>query len=78
MNAEYRSHREWMIRSYSLVFGAATLRIWLPLLITSYRGDFLPAYRIVAWVSWVPNILFAEWYVRRGRGRVVEFGGRAV
>ncbi|HUQ80646.1 MAG TPA: DUF2306 domain-containing protein [Gemmatimonadaceae bacterium] len=61
-----RQHREWMLRSYSLIFAAVTLRIWLPLLIIAYQGQFLPAYRWVAWVSWVPNVLFVEWIIRRG------------
>jgi uncharacterized membrane protein len=64
------AHREWMIRSYALIFGAVTLRILLPLLIIAYQGDFDPAYRWVAWLSWVPNALWAEWYVRRMRGRL--------
>lgn len=59
-------HREWMLRSYSLIFGAVTLRIWLPLLIIAHQGEFDPAYRWVAWLSWVPNILWAEWRIRRG------------
>src|SRR5690349_19290691 len=58
-----RQHREWMLRSYALIFAAVTLRIWLPLLIMAYGGQFLPAYRWVAWVSWVPNALFAEWTI---------------
>ena len=61
-----RQHREWMARSYALIFGAVTLRIWLPLLIIAYGGQFLPAYRWVAWLSWVPNVLFVEWTIRRG------------
>ena len=28
-------------------------------------GDFLAAYRLVAWLSWVPNLAWAEWWVRR-------------
>lgn len=59
-------HREWMLRSYVLIFGAVTLRLWLPLLIVAYRGDFIAAYRWVAWLSWVPNIFWAEWIIRRG------------
>ncbi len=62
------AHREWMIRSFALVFGAVTLRIELPLLIVGFQGDFAPAYAIVSWLSWVPNILLAEWYVRHARG----------
>ena len=65
---DFVTHREWMLRSYSLIFGAVTLRIWLPILIASF-GDFDPAYAIVAWISWVPNIMWAEWYVRRSRVR---------
>ena len=61
-----RQHREWIARSYALIFGAVTLRIWLPLLIMAYGGQFLPAYRWVAWISWVPNVLLVEWMIRRG------------
>jgi uncharacterized membrane protein len=53
-------HREWMIRSFALIFAAVTLRIELPLLIGYFQGDFAPAYRIIAWLSWVPNLLWAE------------------
>ena len=55
-----------MLRSYSLIFGAVMLRIWLPLLIIAHGGEFIPAYRIVAWLAWVPNILLVEWLIRRG------------
>ena len=63
---DVRQHREWMLRSYALIFGAVTLRIWIPLLMIVFQGQFLPAYRIVAWLSWVPNVLFVEWIIRRG------------
>ena len=63
------THREWMIRSFALIFAAVTLRILLPLLITAYQGDFPPAYRWVAWLCWVPNVIWAEWYIRRTRAR---------
>jgi len=61
------AHREWMIRSYALIFAAVMLRVLLPLLIIAYKGDFDPAYRWVAWLCWVPNVLWAEWYIRRSR-----------
>jgi uncharacterized membrane protein len=60
------SHRQWMIRSYALLFAAVTLRIELPLLIMAF-GEFTPAYQIVSWLCWVPNALWAEWYIRRTR-----------
>jgi uncharacterized membrane protein len=60
------AHREWMLRSYALIFAAVTLRIELPLLQGMLNG-FAPAYTVVAWLSWVPNILGAELYVRLTR-----------
>ncbi len=59
-------HREWMTRSYAMMFAAVTLRIGLPLLIMSF-GRFSTAYLIVSWLCWVPNLLLAEWIVRRAR-----------
>ena len=61
------AHRRWMLLSYALIFGAVTLRIELPLLIMAF-GDFTPAYQVVAWLSWVPNLLWAFWYARRTVG----------
>ena len=51
-------HQKLMIYSYAACFGAVTLRIWLPILIGIF-GEFIPAYRLVAWLSWVPNLLVA-------------------
>src|SRR5688572_2833474 len=66
------SHREWMIRSYSLMFAAVMLRVWLPLLIVLF-GRFTPAYMVVAWLCWVPNVLFAEAVIRLSRDRERAF-----
>ena len=63
------AHREWMIRSFSLIFAAVTLRVLLPLLIAAHQGAFEPAYLWVSWLCWVPNIVWAEWYIRRTRVR---------
>jgi uncharacterized membrane protein len=64
-------HREWMIRSYALIFAAVTLRIELPVLTAAF-GDFTPAYRIIAWLCWVPNLLAAELLIRRRRGPALD------
>jgi uncharacterized membrane protein len=73
------SHREWMIRNFALTFAAATLRIWLGILIgtqvpflqTKYAGDFdalfVEVYRVVMWLCWVPNLIIAEMIVQRRR-----------
>jgi len=50
------AHRKFMMYSYAGTFGAVTLRLWLPLLIIIF-GEFLLAYQIVAWLSWIPNMI---------------------
>lgn len=56
-------HHQWMIRSYALCFAAVTLRLWLPFLDNSIGLDFFVAYRLVAWLCWVPNLMVGEWMV---------------
>jgi len=81
---DVKSHREWMIRSFALTFAAATLRLWLgtliatqlPFLQTKYGGDFdalfVEVYRVVMWLCWVPNIIFAEWFIQRRKSQAVS------
>ena len=61
-------HRAWMLRSFVLIFAAVTLRIELPLLIVGFQGDFTPAYRIVSWLCWVPNLVWGQWWIGRRPG----------
>jgi uncharacterized membrane protein len=65
---EQDAHRAWMTRSYALIFAAVALRIELPLLVGFFRG-FDPAYKIVAWLCWVPNLSVAEIMLRRLHAR---------
>jgi len=62
---EINNHQKWMIRSYALTFAAVTLRIWLPLFQYGFGMDFVTAYVIIAWLCWVPNIIWAQWKVKR-------------
>jgi hypothetical protein len=65
---DFSGHGAFMVYSYAACFAAVTLRIWMPLLVLAF-GEFLPAYRVVAWLCWVPNLLFAFFWVRhRGMG----------
>lgn len=59
------AHRAFMIYSYAGTFGAVTLRLWLPLLMAIF-GNFYEAYQVVAWLSWLPNMLVAWLIIRRG------------
>ncbi len=61
----FADHRAWMMRSYSLTFAAATVRLMaVPLLVVT-RNPVL-AVTLAFW-SWVLNLLVAEWLVRRAR-----------
>lgn len=58
-------HRQWMIRSYALTLAAVTLRLQLPLFIGGMGMTFEEAYAIVAWFSWIPNLIIAEWFINQ-------------
>ena len=62
---DFLRHERMMVYSYAACFAAVTLRIWLPLLIVVFQLKFNTAYPIVAWLSWVPNLLVANWIVRQ-------------
>lgn len=62
---DFVRHERLMIYSYAACFAAVTLRVWLPLLIVVFQLKFNTAYPIVAWLSWVPNLLVANWIVRQ-------------
>jgi hypothetical protein len=64
LRGDYEAHRRWMLRSFALIFGAVTLRIYLP--VSFALGlTFESAYPVIAWLNWVPNILLMEWWIRR-------------
>jgi len=77
-------HREWMLRSYALSFAGVTLRFWVVLLgvltiplenfsqFELLLDDFNRTYRFDAWLCWVPNLIFAEWLIRRRRKGLAE------
>jgi uncharacterized membrane protein len=62
----FAEHREWMLRSYAITATAITLRLMLPLAgVLGY--DFFPAYRMIAWASWMTNLVLFEAYIRARR-----------
>ena len=68
------SHRAWMMRNFALTYAAVTLRMWIGVLITvqalpggefDFDAAFANAYAVVPFLSWLPNLLVAEWLIRR-------------
>ncbi len=68
------AHRRWMVRNFALTFAAVTLRVYLPA--SALAGiDFELAYSAIAWLCWMPNLVFAElWFNRIADAR---FGSSA-
>jgi len=65
MQRRFAEHRAWIIRSFALTFAAVTLRLYLPM--AALLGfQFDDAYRAISFLAWVPNLLFAELYLRYG------------
>jgi hypothetical protein len=64
-NGNVVSHEHWMIRSFSLTLAAITLRIYI--FTASWFADLNQpvAYAILAWSSWLPNLLVAELIIRK-------------
>lgn len=59
-----KAHRAWMYRSFALTFAAVTLRIQLAVFIFS-GWEYADASVWLAWISWVPNLIWMEWKLRR-------------
>lgn len=66
VDGRFAEHRRWMIRSIALTAAGITLRVYLGIMLT-LPVEFYEGYRVIAFLCWVPNILLAELYLRRGR-----------
>ena len=61
----FAEHKRWMIRSFALTLAAVTLRIYLPVSAIFLKIEFVVAYPVIAFACWVPNVIVAEWLVRK-------------
>ena len=64
LQRRFAEHRRWMVRSYALTAAAITLRVYLGGSM-ALGVDEQVSYPFIAWLCWVPNLLGAEWYLRR-------------
>ncbi|HEY0639589.1 MAG TPA: DUF2306 domain-containing protein [Pseudonocardiaceae bacterium] len=75
-------HREWMIRSFALAFSIVANRLWGVACIVVFAPETLTAdatatpdpvlaqaIGVSTWLSWVVNLLIAEWWLHRTRFR---------
>ncbi|WP_235519302.1 MULTISPECIES: DUF2306 domain-containing protein [unclassified Caulobacter] len=63
VQGRFVEHRRWMIRSWALTLAAVTLRLYLPL-VMALDLPFLPWYRAISFLAWVPNLVAAELWLR--------------
>lgn len=68
----FRAHRKFMIRSYALTLSALTLRAWKYAITNSVELPPMDVYRVVAWLGWVGNLLFAEWLIWRTKRKKIS------
>jgi hypothetical protein len=66
------SHRNYMWRSYALTFAAITLRIYIFFSSWGYDLSQPAAYATLAWLSWLPNLLIAEYFITRAKSTPVR------
>ena len=59
------NHKAMMYRSFSLTLAAITLRVYIFFFSYEYNLAQPTAYATLAWLSWVPNLLIAEYIIRR-------------
>lgn len=69
------AHGRWALRVIALTFAAVTLRLWLlgyiAVALSVSDSDFEQAfdqiYVVLPFLSWIPNLLFVEWHLRRSK-----------
>ncbi|MGL4422141.1 MAG: DUF2306 domain-containing protein, partial [Gemmataceae bacterium] len=61
---QFAVHRRWMVRNFGLSLSAVTLRIGLGIGF-GLQLPFEVFYPCLAWLAWVPNLLIAEYLIRR-------------
>ncbi|WP_462248267.1 DUF2306 domain-containing protein [Ekhidna sp.] len=62
---DIEKHQQFMLYSYAVCFAAVSLRLWMPILIMTFKDPAL-AFKIVAWWCWVPNLIVVHLYwIRR-------------
>lgn len=68
-NKDITTHKKWMFINYGLTFGAITQRTLLlvPLLINI---EFIPIYRLSAWLPWILNTFIAFYLFKKSEENV--------
>lgn len=64
---DYVTHGKWMTRSYALTLSAVSLRLYAYLFdVFHFAMHPVDLYILISWMSWIPNLIVAEIFIRRG------------
>ena len=61
----FGSHRQMMLCSFALTCSAITLRMWKVILAYLFHPSPMDLYNVIAWLGWVPNLIFVELYLHK-------------
>lgn len=62
---KFKEHKQWMWRSFALTISAITLRMWKVIIVYLFHPNPIDVYQIIAWLGWIPNIIFIEYLIRK-------------
>lgn len=72
VNRDAKAHGLWMMRNYSLTCAAIMLRVYTGVAGAAFGlEDTNVTFVVIGWLCWVPNLLLAEWLIRRRVQRTV-------
>lgn len=65
--SDFESHIRWNIRSYALTLSAVTLRFYAYMFdVFKFQLPPKETYILLSYLSWIPNLIFAEIFIRLG------------
>lgn len=63
---DVKAHGRWMTRNYALTCAAIALRIYTGIADGVFGlSDTNDTFVVIAWLAWVPNLIFAQWLISR-------------
>ena len=64
---EFAQHREWMIRSFSVGLGVATIRVLYMVGVTATSLTPIQLIGVTFWSGWLLTLAVGEWWIRQTR-----------
>lgn len=64
IKGSFELHRQYMWRSFALSLSAISLRLYSYFFVIFFQYQGIDAYVWLTWLSWVPNLLMIELYIR--------------